>query len=173
MTKEQYISYLTSPVRKLSGMDVPHGEAPVVIDGLCDVIVDRETVISERDRQIARLHDEIAWLRRMVFGRRSERIVPDDPRQLSFDFGEEVVVELSPDELRETEERGNSCIAAIDNDASVRRAHDRRASSRKGTLYRIPRIPPVKALLSHGHPPSDIEHQHLAALPGMCPPAPL
>lgn len=139
MTKEQYISYLTSPVRKLSGMDVPHGEAPVVIDGLCDVIVDRETVISERDRQIARLHDEIAWLRRMVFGRRSERIVPDDPRQLSFDFGEEVVVELSPDELRETEERGNSCIAAIDNDASVRRAHDRRASSRKGTLYRIPR----------------------------------
>ena len=143
MTKEQYISYLTSPVRKLSGMDVPHGEAPVVIDGLCDVIADRETVISERDRQIARLHDEIAWLRRMVFGRRSERIVPDDPRQLSFDFGEEVVVELSPDELRETEERGNSCIAAIDNDASVRRAHDRRASSRNGTLYRIPRDEPT------------------------------
>lgn len=134
MTKEPYISYLTSPVRKLSGMDVPHGEAPVVIDGLCDVIADGETVISERDRQIA-------WLRRMVFGRRSERIVPDDPRQLSFDFGEEVVVELSPDELRETEERVNSCIAAIDNDASVRSAHDKRASSRRGTLYRI--TPPV------------------------------
>ena len=132
MTKEPYISYLTSPVRKLSGMDVPHGEAPVVIDGLCDVIADGETVISERDRQIA-------WLRRMVFGRRSERIVPDDPRQLSFDFGEEVVVELSPDELRETEERVNSCIAAIDNDAYVRSAHDKRASSRRGTLYRIPR----------------------------------
>lgn len=137
MTKRQYISHLTSPEKSLCGKDIPAKSTAVVIDGLCDVIADKDTLLSERDKQIAKMQEEMNWMRRKIFGRSSEKMHPEDPRQLSFDFGEEAVVALSPEELKETEDKVNSKIDEINNDASDRRTQKKQRESRKGKEYRI------------------------------------
>lgn len=137
MTKKQYITQLTSSEKSLCGKDIPQDNTASVIDGLCDVIADKETVISERDKQIAKMHDEINWLKRKLFGRSSEKLHAEDPNQLSLDFGEEKVVPLTPDELKATEEKVSETINEINSDANGRRAHRKQRESRKGKEYRI------------------------------------
>ena len=155
MTKKQYITQLTSSEKSLCGKDIPQKKTASVIDGLCDVIAkdkatiaDKETIISERDKQIAKMHDEINWLKRKLFGRSSEKLHAEDPNQLSFDFGEEVVVPLTPEELKATEEKVAETINEISNDANGRRAYRKQRESRKGKEYRISNdIPRDEAVL--------------------------
>ena len=137
MTKKQYITQLTSSEKHLCGKDVPQKNTASVIDGLCDIIADKDTIISERDKQIAKMHDEINWLKRKLFGRSSEKLHADDPNQLSIDFGEEVIVPLTPEELKATEEKVTETINDINNDATARRSQRKQRESRKGTEYRI------------------------------------
>lgn len=137
MTRKQYIIQLTSSEKSLCGKDIPQKKTASVIDGLCDVIsdkdatiADKDTIISERDKQIAKMQDEINWLKRKVFGRSSEKLHAEDPNQLSIDFGEEVVTPLTRDskptdahtEIREAHgtqnclpgcKAGNSLMASI------------------------------------------------------------
>lgn len=154
MTRRQYIIRLTSSEKPLCGKDIPQQNTASVIDGLCDVIADKDAtiadkdaIISERDKQIAKMQDEINWLKRKVFGRSSEKLHAEDPNQLSIDFGEEVVVPLTPEELKATEEKVRETINEISNDANVRRACKKQRESRKGKEYRIssdiPRDEPV------------------------------
>lgn len=138
MAGKQYISELVSAEKTLCGKDIPQASTAVVIDGLCDVIADKDTVISERDKQIEKLQQEINWLKRKMFGRSSEKLHPEDPRQLTLDFGEETVVVLSPEELKETEDKVNVTIDDIGKDATIRRTQKKQHGSRKGTEYRIP-----------------------------------
>jgi hypothetical protein len=41
--------------------------------------------LQERDQKIAYLEEQIAWLKRQIFGKKSERIVEAPPEQLKFD----------------------------------------------------------------------------------------
>ncbi len=43
--------------------------------------------LSDKDELIAKLNFQIIQLRRSMFGRKSERFVPEDPNQLRLDFG--------------------------------------------------------------------------------------
>ena len=147
MTGKQYIAHLISSDKSLYGKDIPQESTASVIDGLCDVIADKDTVLSERDKQIAKMQERIKWLERKVFGRSSERLHAEDPNQLSFDFGEETVVTLSTEELKATEEKVAETVSGIGDESAGRRAVRKQRESRKGTEYRIscdiPRDEPV------------------------------
>ena len=153
MTKKQYISSLTNPKKDIHGKDVPQKYCANVIDGLCNVIADKDaiiadkdtiiadkdTIIAERDQQIAKMQQQILWLQRKVFGRSSERHHPDDPNQLSFDFGETEVVEIpTDDEIKETEDRVKETVSDVHASAEKRRGEKNERKSRKGQTYTIP-----------------------------------
>lgn len=58
------------------------------------LIVERNSLIAERDATILKLTNELIALRRRMFGRSSERFVPEDPSQLALAFeGEESLPE--------------------------------------------------------------------------------
>lgn len=151
MTRKQYISRLTSQEKELYGKDIPQKSAASVIDGLCDVIAkknaaiankdtliaDKDTVLAERDKQIAELQHQIAQFQRMLFGHKSEKLHPEDPGQLTLDFGEEKVEPLTTEELKDAESLVNSKIDDISGDATQRRTRDRKRASRRGKEYRI------------------------------------
>lgn len=144
MTRKQYISRLTSQKKKLYGKDIPQKNAASVIDGLCDVIAgkdsviaDKDIVLGERDKQIAELQHQIAQFKRMLYGRKSEKLHPEDPAQLTLDFGEEKVLPLTTEELKDAEDLVNSRIDNISDDATQRRSRAKKAVSRKGKEYRI------------------------------------
>ena len=59
-------------------------------------IVDRDSKILERDATIEKLANELIALRRRLFGRNSERFIPEDPSQLSLAFDGQ---ESLPEEL--------------------------------------------------------------------------
>ena len=48
MTKKQYISQLTQVGQGIRGKDVLEKDRAWVIDGLCDVIAKKDTLIAER-----------------------------------------------------------------------------------------------------------------------------
>ena len=86
MTKKQYIQQQTQAERVIHGKDVPQKASAGVIDGLCDVIADQRAVIADRDAVIASKDDLIAKLsqqvrlfQRQIYGRRSEKLHPEDP----------------------------------------------------------------------------------------------
>ena len=56
---------------------------------------EQEAIIKKKDQTIDKLNQEMAWLRRKVWGQSSERHAGDDPAQLSFKFDE---LKLSPEE---------------------------------------------------------------------------
>ena len=58
-------------------------------------IKEQEAIIKKKDQTIDKLNQEMAWLRRKVWGQSSERHAVDDPAQLSFRFDE---LKLSPEE---------------------------------------------------------------------------
>lgn len=69
-----------------------------------------ERLSSERDNLagvVEKMRDELRQLRRMLFGRKSERFIPSDPSQLKLDF--EGIAELSEEReyaaLRASEDR--------------------------------------------------------------------
>ena len=67
-------------------------------------IVVRDAKILERDATIEKLANELIALRRRMFGRSSERFVPEDPSQLSLAFdGEESLPEEQEVEPEKTE----------------------------------------------------------------------
>lgn len=137
MNRKQYISRLTSLEKELCGKDIPQKSAASVIDGLCDIIADKDIVLSERGKQIAELQHQIAQFQRMLFGRKSEKLHQEDPNQLTLDFGEEKVVPLTTEEVKDAEELVNSKIDDISGNAAQRRNRDRKSVSRKGKEYRI------------------------------------
>lgn len=53
MTKNQYIQQLTQANRIIHGSDVPEKASAGVIDGLCDVIAEKDTVIADQLAVIA------------------------------------------------------------------------------------------------------------------------
>ena len=149
MTKKQYIQQLTQAERVIHGKDVPQKASAGVIDGLCDVIADQRAVIADRDAVIASKDDLIAKLsqqvrlfQRQIYGRRSEKLHPEDPSQLSLDFGEEQVLPLSDEQLEEEAVRVEDTKAAVHKEAENRRAQKKTVQSRKGQTYRIgPEVP--------------------------------
>lgn len=60
MTKKQYISQLTGAGQGIRGKDVLEKDRVGVIDGLCDVIAEKDTVIAGKDTVIADLSTVIA-----------------------------------------------------------------------------------------------------------------
>ena len=51
-------------------------------------------VIGEKDEKIEKLLSQLEYLKRKLWGKMSEkRKLPDDPRQLKIDFGEEKLTE--------------------------------------------------------------------------------
>ena len=149
MTKKQYIQQLTQAERVIHGKDVPQKASAGIIDGLCDVIADQRAVIADRDAVIASKDDLIAKLsqqvrlfQRQIYGRRSEKLHPEDPSQLSLDFGEEQVLPLSDEQLEEEAVRVEDTKAAVHKEAESRRAQKKTVQSRKGQTYRIgPEVP--------------------------------
>ena len=149
MTKKQYIQQLTQAERIIHGKDVPQKASAGVIDGLCDVIAekdaviaDRDAVIASKDELIAKLSQQVRLFQRQVYGSRSEKLHPEDPSQLSLDFGEEEVLPLSDEQLKEESVRVEDAKAAVHGEAESRRAQKRAALSRKGQSYRIgPEVP--------------------------------
>ena len=101
MTKNQYIQHLTQSERRIQGKDVPQKACAGVIDGLCAVIADKDVVIASKDDLISKLSRQVSLFQRQIYGRRSERLHPEDPNQLSLDFGEEQVLPLSDEQLKE------------------------------------------------------------------------
>ena len=154
MTKKQYISQLTEAGQGIRGKDVLARDRVGVIDGLCDVIAkkdaqiaekdtliaDQATVIAAKDADIAKLNHLIKQLQRQIYGRRSEKLHPEDPNQLSLDFGEEVVLPVSDEDLKEAEQQVSGAVDGVRKDAEARRAarKERSARRRKGMTYRIP-----------------------------------
>lgn len=139
MTSKQYITSLTSNKDGISGKDVPQTACPDVIDGLCEVIADKDQVISAREKRIESMRRQILWLQRKVFGRSSEKLHQDDPRQLHFDFGEEeTVAPLSSEELKEAEKQVGKTGEKVRKETEARRNAERQSRSRKGCKYRIP-----------------------------------
>ena len=47
MTSKQYIKHLTAAEEGIRGKDVPQRSCASVIDGLCDVIAEKDTVIAD------------------------------------------------------------------------------------------------------------------------------
>jgi transposase len=164
MTKKQYISQLTQAGRGIQGKDVLEKDRAGVIDGLCEVIAEKDTVIAEKDTKIAdqaiiidakdadiaRLNWIVKKLQRQIYGRRSEKLHPEDPNQLSLDFGEEQVLPVSDDGLKQAEQQVSDAMYGVRKDAEARRAakKEKSARQRKGMTYRvpvgIPREEPVK-----------------------------
>ncbi len=142
MTKNQYIQHLTQSERRIQGKDVPQKACAGVIDGLCAVIADKDVVIASKDELIAKLSRQVSLFQRQIYGRRSERLHPEDPNQLSLDFGEEQVLPLSDEQLKEEAVRVEDTKAAVHKEADSRRAQKRAARTRKGQTYRIgPEVP--------------------------------
>ena len=142
MTKKQYIQQLTQAERIIHGKDVPQKASAGVIDGLCDVIADQRAVIASKEELIAKLSQQVRLFQRQVYGSRSEKLHPEDPSQLSLDFGEEEVLPLSDEQLKEESVRVEDAKAAVHGEAESRRAQKRAALSRKGQSYRIgPEVP--------------------------------
>ena len=155
MTRKQYIQQLTQAERIIHGKDVPQKASAGVIDGLCDVIAekdaviaDRDAVIASKDELIAKLSQQVRLFQRQVYGSRSEKLHPEDPSQLSLDFGEDEVLPLSDDQLKDEAVRVEDAKGAVHGEAESRRAQKRAALSRKGQSYRIgpevPRLEPVE-----------------------------
>ena len=53
---------------------------------------EKDSLIEKKDFQLEKLKNELLYLRRALFGRKSERYVKDDPNQLRLDFGGEDVL---------------------------------------------------------------------------------
>ena len=148
MTSKQYIKHLTAAEKGIRGKDVPQESCARVIDGLCDVIAEKDTliadqatVIASKDADIAKMNQTIKLLQRQLYGRRSEKLHPDDPSQLCFDFGEEQVqLPVSDEDLKEAEKHVSDAVDSVRKDADARRAREREmgARQRKGMTYRIP-----------------------------------
>ena len=159
MTSKQYIKHLTAAEEGIRGKDVPQRSCASVIDGLCDVIAEKDTVIADqatviaaKDADIAKMNQTIKLLQRQLYGRRSEKLHPDDPNQLSLDFGEEQVqLPVSDAELKEAEGHVSDAMDGVRKDADARRARERErsASQRKGMTYRIPDGIPRKEPVRH------------------------
>ena len=159
MTSKQYIKNLTVAEEGIRGKDVPQKNCADVIDGLCDVIAEKDTVIADqatviaaKDADIARMNQTIKLLQRQLYGRRSEKLHPDDPNQLSLDFGEEeVLLPVSDEELKEAEKHVSDAVDGVRKDADARRAREKEESARqrKGMTYRIPAGIPRKEPVRH------------------------
>ena len=149
MTSKQYIKRLTAAEKGIRGKDVPQKSCAKVIDGLCDVIAEKDTVIADqatviasKDADIAKMGQKIKQLQRQLFGHRSEKFCPEDPNQLSLNFGGEQVLPLSDEQLEEEARRVEGTKEAVHKEAENRRAQRKAARSRKGQAYRIgPEVP--------------------------------
>ena len=157
MTKKQYISQLTQAEQGIRGKDVLEKDRAGVIDGLCDVIAEKDTmiadlstVIASKDADIARLNQMVKMFQRQIYGRRSEKLHPEDPNQLSLDFGEEEALPVSDEDLKQAEQQVSEAMDGVRKDAEARRSagKEKSARQRKGMIYRIPagipREEPVK-----------------------------
>ena len=166
MTSKQYIKHLMAAERDIRGKDVPQVSCARVIDGLCGVIAakdatiaekdtviaDKDTIIASKDADIARMNQTIKLLQRQLYGRRSEKLHPDDPDQLSLDFGEaQLQLPMSDDELKAAERHVAEAVEGVRRDADARRARERESSARqrKGMTYRIPSGIPRKEPVRH------------------------
>jgi hypothetical protein len=49
-----------------------------------------QSQIAERDTKILYLEEQLDWLKRQIFGKKSERVVDLDPKQLTFDGFENI-----------------------------------------------------------------------------------
>lgn len=92
-------SYVVSLEQRLSALtaerDSLHMEARVLSAEVNSLRATADKLSSERDTLqgvVERMRDELRQLRRMLFGRKSERFIPSDPAQLKLDF--EGVAEL-------------------------------------------------------------------------------
>lgn len=158
MTKKQYISQLTQAGQGIRGTDVQEKDRAGVIDGLCEVIIEKDTVIADqaaviaaKDADIARLNQMVKMFQRQIYGRRSEKLHSEAPGQLSLDFGEEQVLPVSDEDLRKAERQVSGAMDGVRKDAEARRAarKEKSARQRKGMTYRIPAGIPRREPVRH------------------------
>ena len=115
------------------------------------MIADQATVIAAKDADIARLNQMVKMFQRQLYGRRSEKLHPEDPNQLSLDFGEEQVLPVSDEELKKAEEQVSDAMDGVRKDAESRRTAKKEKSTRqrKGMTYRIPAGIPREEPIKH------------------------
>ena len=95
-------------------------------------------------------HADETATQRQIYGRRSEKLHPEDPNQLCLDFGDEQVLPVSDEDLKKAEQQVSDAMDGVRKDAEERRTakKEKSARQRKGMTYRIPagipRDEPVK-----------------------------
>jgi transposase len=93
---------------------------------LTSLVEELLSTLLEKERQIGQLASQIEWLKRQLFGRRSEKL---DPNQLALGLGEPPAVEATePESATESE---------TDSEAPRRRGHGRKALPRHLRRERI------------------------------------
>jgi transposase len=73
-----------------------------------EVVKDKNELIGERDAQIVKLTDQLAWYRRKFWRASSERFIPEDPNQRKIDFDG---LDLLPEEEESVREADIELIA--------------------------------------------------------------
>ena len=142
MTNKQYIKRLMAAEGSIKGKDIPQEKRAGVINGLCSVISDKDSIIASKDETIEKQNRELLWLRRKLFGRSSEKHYADDPNWPCLDFGEEQVLPLSDDALNAAEQHVEEAKARVHEEAESRRSEKKGRQSRKGESYRVgPEVP--------------------------------
>ncbi|MGQ1948315.1 IS66 family transposase [Geofilum sp. OHC36d9] len=65
------------------------------------------SVVAEKDQQIKKLTDQLAWFRHKYFSKSSEKFIKEDPNQRKLDFDG---IEVLPEELAATEEADKEIV---------------------------------------------------------------
>lgn len=67
-----------------------------------------EVVVAQKDQQIGKLTDQLAWFRHKLFGSRGEKYIAEDPNQRKIDWGG---VDVLPEEKAAIEDAEKELIA--------------------------------------------------------------
>lgn len=133
MTQPELVSKLINKKDSICGKDIPQESRVEVIDDL-------KEYISDKDKKIEKLTQQLLWLQRQVYGHKSEKSHPDDPSQLQIEFEGMTTVNASPtpEEIGRIEQTAKEVIEDLGREAEKRRQEKKKAASRKDCTYRIP-----------------------------------
>ena len=76
-----------------------------------DVLLGKNDVLlSEKDALISKLQGEIAWLKRKVFGRMSEKFIPSDPQARQLDLFGDTLTEQEQQEISQAVQKEDELL---------------------------------------------------------------
>ena len=93
------------------------------ITRLVEINTSQAKKMNEMQSEITQLLSQIAWFKRQMFGRKSEKLAVLDPNQLEFDFEGTGSKE---DLATEIEEARNAAVKEIDNRTAKEKHNERR-----------------------------------------------